>query len=70
MELLGCGRGHYDRFDLGGAEFVFRDLAERLKLRVVNILAAALAYLNGLKIWPGGVMLLPQTFNSIPRAAW
>src|SRR6516165_3300174 len=33
MGLL-CRCGHYDRLDLGGTEFIFRDLAERIELRV------------------------------------
>src|SRR5712671_2014563 len=33
VDLLCCS-GHRDRLDLGGAEFVFRDLADRVELRV------------------------------------
>src|ERR1700730_18732455 len=33
VDLLWCS-GHRDRLDLGGAEFVFGDLADRVELRV------------------------------------
>jgi hypothetical protein len=67
MDLLCCS-GHRDWLDLGGAEFVFRDLADRVELGVGQHIGGGFGIAERDEhLPPGATALSLRAFSSMAR---